>query len=127
MELSLDNSLMDDGFNLGDSDNNDLLGVNGLFDQYLDDGCWFLLLLGNSDLNRNFLQDQFSSDNSLLQDNSMNSNLDFDVSNNLSSDDDQSFVFNSLSVNCDLKMFGDLFDHNSNLLNSDSQSSDDLN
>lgn len=127
MELSLDNSLMDDGLNLGDSDNNDLLDVNGLFDQYPDDGSWFLLLLGNSDLNSNLLQNQFSSDNSLLQDNSMNFNLDFDVKNNLSSDDDQSFVFNSLSVDCNLKMLGDLFNQNSNLLNSDCQFSDDLN
>lgn len=70
---------------------------------------------------------QFSSDNSLLQDNSMNLNLDFDVSNNLSSDDDQSFVFNSLFVNCNLKMLGDLFNQDSNLLNSDLQFSDDLN
>lgn len=57
----------------------------------------------------------------------MNFNLDFDVSNNLSSDDDQSFVFNSLFVNCNLKMLGDLFNQDSNLLNSDSQFSDDLN
>lgn len=57
----------------------------------------------------------------------MDFNLDFDVSNNLSSDDDQSFVFNSLSVNCNSKMFGDLFNQDSNLLNSYSQSSDDLN
>lgn len=127
MELSLNNSLVDDGLNLGDSDNNNLLGVNGLFDQFLDDDSWFLLLLGNSDLNSDLLQDQFSSDNSLLQDNSMNFNLDFDVSNNLSSDDDQSSVFNSLFVNCNLKMLGDLFNQDSNLLNSDSQSSDDLN
>lgn len=57
----------------------------------------------------------------------MNFNLDFDVSNNLSSDDDQSFVFNMLFVNCNLKMLGDLFNQDSNLLNSDCQFSDDLN
>lgn len=122
-----DNVLMDDGFNLGDSDNNDSLDVNDLFDQYSDDGSWFLLLLGNSDSNSNLLQDQFSSDNSLLQDSSMNYNLYVDVSNNLSSDDDQSSVFNSMSVNCNVEMLGDLSNHNSNLLNSDSQFSDDGN
>lgn len=122
-----DNVLMDDGFNLGDSDNNDSLDVNDLFDQYSDDGSWFLLLLGNSDSNSNLLQDQFSSDNSLLQDSSMNCNLYVDVSNNLSSDDDQSSVFNSMSVNCNVEMLGDLSNHNSNLLNSDSQFSDDGN
>lgn len=42
MELSLNNSLVDDGLNLGDSDNNNLLDVNGLFDQFLDDDSWFL-------------------------------------------------------------------------------------
>jgi len=125
MELFQDNGLMDNSLNLGDSDNNDLLGVVGLFDQYLDDGSWFLLLLGNSNLNSNFLQDQFSSDNSLLQDNSMNSNLDFDGSNNLSSDDDQFFVFSLLFVNGNLKMFDDLFNHLLSLLNSDCQFSDD--
>jgi hypothetical protein len=127
MELVQDNVLMDDGFNLGDSDNNDSLDVNDLFDQYSDDGSWFLLLLGNSDSNSNLLQDQFSSDNSLLQDSSMNYNLYVDVSNNLSSDDDQSSVFNSMSVNCNVEMLGDLSNHNSNLLNSDSQFSDDGN
>jgi hypothetical protein len=127
MELVQDNVLMDDGFNLGDSDNNDSLDVNDLFDQYSDDGSWFLLLLGNSDSNSNLLQDQFSSDNSLLQDSSMNCNLYVDVSNNLSSDDDQSSVFNSMSVNCNVEMLGDLSNHNSNLLNSDSQFSDDGN
>lgn len=101
--------------------------MNGLFEQYLDDGSWFLLLLGDSDLNSNLLQDQFSSDNSLLQDNSMNSNLDFDVSNNLSSDDDQSSVFNPLFDNCNLEMPDDLFNHNLSLLNSDCQFSDDRN
>lgn len=57
----------------------------------------------------------------------MNFNLDFDVSNNLSSDDDQSSVFNCLFVNCNLKMLGDLFNQDSNLLNSDCQFSDDRN
>jgi hypothetical protein len=127
MELNLDNRLLDDELNLGDSDNNDLLGVNCLFDQYLDDGSWFLLFLGNSDLNSNLLQDQFSSNNSLLQDNSMNSNLDFDVKNNLSSDDDQSSVFNLLSVNHDLDLDFDLRNHLFSLLNSDCQFSDDRN
>lgn len=42
MELSLNNSLVDDVLNLGDSDNNNLLDVNGLFDQFLDDDSWFL-------------------------------------------------------------------------------------
>jgi len=125
MELFQDNGLMDNSLDLGDSDNNDLLGGVGLFDQYLDDGSWFLLLLGNSNLNRNFLQDQFSSDNSLLQDNSMNSNLDSDCSNNLSSDDDQFFVFSLLSVNGNLKMFDDLFNHLLSLLNFHCQFSDD--
>lgn len=42
MELSLNNSLVDDGLNLGDSDSYNLLDVNGLFDQFLDDDSWFL-------------------------------------------------------------------------------------
>jgi len=42
MELSQDNRLVNDGLNLGDSNNNDLLNVNGLFDQSLDDDSWFL-------------------------------------------------------------------------------------
>merc|ERR1711957_234489 len=109
MELFQDNGLMDNSLDLGDSDNDDLLGGVGLFDQYLDDGSWFLLLLGNSNLNRNFLQDQFSSDNS----------------NNLSSDDDQFFVFSLLSVNGNLKMFDDLFNHLLSLLNFHCQFSDD--
>jgi hypothetical protein len=127
MELSLDDVLGDNSLDLDDSLNDNLLSFDLSLDQFLDDGSWFLLFNSNLDLNADLLQDDFSVNDSLLQVDSVSLNLDLDVFNKLSSDDNQFLVFRFLVFNHDLKLLSDLLDQNLDLSHLDDKSvNDDL-